>query len=436
MDVLHVPYTYWPDVVGGTEIYVSALVQELAALGMRSGVAAPAGAEGATENEGVFRWRAGTPADAAYGRPDPQSAVAFREILSRAKPRIVHLHARSSAVSSLLLREAHAAGARTVFTYHAPSVSCMRGTMMLRGRRPCDGVLEGARCTQCVLQKQGVPAWAAAPLSHIPAGFGSAAAAAGFKGGPWLAFRMRDLVDDAQRDLREFLAEADRIVAVCDWVADVLRRNGVAEPRLVLNRQGIATQETQPETEAQAKGGPLRLAYFGRLDPAKGIDVLIRAVVAAADVELDVFSVSQGRDHAYARMLEHIASGHRNVRFRDHVPPGRVVMEMVRADIVAVPSTGLETGPLVVLEAFAAKRPVLGSRMGGIAEIIRDGVDGCLVAAGDVEAWVAAIRRLAGDRALLARLRAGVCPPRTMRDVAVEMSTVYAQLLAGIPRAA
>jgi glycosyltransferase involved in cell wall biosynthesis len=101
-----------------------------------------------------------------------------------------------------------------------------------------------------------------------------------------------------------------------------------------------------------------------------------------------------------------------------------------RCDIVAVPSRWLETGPLVVLEAFAAGRPVLGTWLGGIAELVKDGADGILLPPDDPSAWAAAIARLAERPPDVARLRAGIRPPRTADDVADEMIALYRDLLA------
>jgi glycosyltransferase involved in cell wall biosynthesis len=80
--------------------------------------------------------------------------------------------------------------------------------------------------------------------------------------------------------------------------------------------------------------------------------------------------------------------------------------------------------------------PVIGSRLGGIVELVRDGIDGMLVEAESVAAWTEVIRRLDEDRAMLERLRRGVRPPRTMDDVADDMMTVYRRLSGsrGAPR--
>ena len=99
---------------------------------------------------------------------------------------------------------------------------------------------------------------------------------------------------------------------------------------------------------------------------------------------------------------------------RTTVVPEKVVSVMAEYDLIAVPSRWLETGPLVVLEAFAAGVPVLGSNLGGIAELVRDGVDGILVAPNDAAAWAVAIGRLVEDRNVIDALRCGIAPPRTM----------------------
>ena len=51
--------------------------------------------------------------------------------------------------SERLVDIAHAADARVIFTYHTPTASCARGTMMLFGKTPCDGVIEAKRCVGC-----------------------------------------------------------------------------------------------------------------------------------------------------------------------------------------------------------------------------------------------------------------------------------------------
>ena len=88
-----------------------------------------------------------------------------------------------------------------------------------------------------------------------------------------------------------------------------------------------------------------------------------------------------------------------------------VLAALAAADIVVVPSVIDRAGnvdglPNVLLEAMAAGRAVIASRVAGIPDVVTDGVDGVLVAPGDVAALAEALARLAGDPALRARLGA------------------------------
>src|SRR5262249_62241439 len=107
------------------------------------------------------------------------------------------------------------------------------------------------------------------------------------------------------------------------------------------------------------------------------------------------------------------------------VAPNEVVGVMAEYDLVAIPSRWLETGPLVVLEAFAARVPVLGADLGGIAELVQNGIDGYLVPPDDAAAWAAVIARFAENPRLVREMRGNITAPRSMEAVADDMATVY-----------
>ena len=86
-----------------------------------------------------------------------------------------------------------------------------------------------------------------------------------------------------------------------------------------------------------------------------------------------------------------------------------------------------------LLEAFAAGVSVLGTNIGGIAESVSNGVDGLLIEPDSVQGWCQAILRCVEEPALLAQLRDGIRPPRSMDAVAQEMRTAYEQLLRKSP---
>lgn len=434
--VLHVPYTYFPDACGGTEIYVHSLARQLPALGYACAVAAPGtvASEYHHETVPVFRFPvdAGAGIEQAYGVPDATAAAGFRSIVAKVRPAIVHFHARTSAVSEELVGIARSLGAKVVLTYHSPTVSCLRGDMMLYGRTPCDGRVEQRRCTSCALQGMQVPPSIAAAAASLPDPVLVASARIAALSDRLSALRIPKLILDWQRRLTQLLSQVDHVIAVCDWVRDVLLRNGVPPHKLTLSRQGIMLGGASHPEPAPRSSASLRIAYFGRTGREKGADILISALASlpAVDVTLDCYAIRQAGFDAGFEALTALACRDARVTIRSAVRPGDVHDEMRAYDLIAVPSRCLETGPLVVLDAQAARVPVLGTAIGGIAELVRDGVDGILIPSTEPEEWARTIAAIAVDRPRLERLRSAIRPPRSVLDVAADTAAIYATLVA------
>ena len=85
------------------------------------------------------------------------------------------------------------------------------------------------------------------------------------------------------------------------------------------------------------------------------------------------------------------------ISFAGSVEPESVPTYLSRARAVLVPSRCYEGAPRSIIEAFASGVPVIASRMGGMPELVQDGVNGLLVPPGDVRAWRAAIDCLLDD---------------------------------------
>jgi glycosyltransferase involved in cell wall biosynthesis len=446
MKILHAPFCYYPDPMGGTEVYVRNLAMAQSRRGAQAVIAAPGTREERYTVEGleVYRFPAGGAIDLRefYGEGDSGAAAACGRILEAVRPDVVHLHAFTSGVSLRVARLAQRAAIPVVFTYHTPTASCLRGTLLRWGTQLCHGRLDVRMCTACSLEGLGMRPAPARLVSHIPPAAGRALGAAGLSGGLWTALRMTELVALRHQAFRHLMQEVDQVVSLCSWSTDVLLGNGVPREKILLCRHGLA-QDTRPAPErsrhsaapsAPGAGNPCRMVFFGRLTPVKGLDVLIPAITADPDlaITLDVYGVAGSAQPAYREQLEKRAD--RRIRFLEPVRPEQVIERLGQYDVLAVPSQWLETGPLVVLEAFAAGIPVMGSDLGGIRELVRHEIDGLLVEAGSVGDWTAALRRLSREPDLLEKLRAGVRPPRTMEEVAAGMLSLYEQLLAPAAR--
>ncbi len=436
MKVIHVPFCYWPDPVGGTEVYVQSLAREQQRQGLDVMVAAPAAQEDAYSYNGLNVRRYAVAQEIRdlrdlYGEGDPGAARAFGRIVERERPDVVHLHAFTQGVSLGLVREAKRRGVPVVFSYHTPTVSCQRGTLLRWGSEVCDGVLDVHGCARCTLHGHGLNRIGSVLAGSIPAGVGRVLGAIGASGGVWTAARMTELVRLRHYAFHGLMAEVDHVVALCQWVKDVLRRNGVPEAKITVSRQGLDRSPTF-HAEPRPVTFPVRIAFLGRLDPTKGVDILIQALKRRSElgVQLDIFGVVQGEaGEDYHQYLTNLASGDTRVTFESPIPSGDVIARLRDYDILAVPSQCLETGPRVILEAFAAGVPVIGSNLGGIAELVEHRVDGLLVEPRSIDGWAGAIQAVCADPALLPKLRSGIRPPRSVSAVADEMQEQYAALL-------
>ena len=435
MKVLHVPFHYYPEAVGGTEVYVSSLAKWLQAQGTEVEIAAPALDAGEYVHDGILVYRFGvtrTPSDVAvlYGRGDAEATRQFAAILDRRCPDVVHLHAMSPAVSLNVVREIRKREIPVIFTCHIPGITCARGTLLRNGVEVCDGVWDLRGCTRCTLQARGLPIPVASLMAAAPAFVGEQLAARGLGGSAVTALRMRTLQAGRQQNLVQFFRSVDQVVAVSGWLRDLLVANGLPEDKVMLCRHGATQSVSKKPAVLRAPGeNELRIAFLGRLNPAKGADVVVEAVRRrpALRVKLDLFGIIQD-DVSYVENLRKRMGSDPRIRSLEPLPNEEVVERLRDYHALCVPSQLLETGPLVVYDAFLAGIPVIGSRRGGIAELVTHEVDGLLVEPADPEAWANALERLSTDQRLLQQLRSGVRTPRSMSVVAEEMSDLYAKV--------
>jgi glycosyltransferase involved in cell wall biosynthesis len=144
------------------------------------------------------------------------------------------------------------------------------------------------------------------------------------------------------------------------------------------------------------------LAFAGRLTAQKSLGRALEAVASADGVSLLV--AGEGPDRSALETQARALGIADRVRFLGPQPRHRVV-ELFHAADATILSSSWENFPHTVVEALAVGTPVLAMEAGGVAEVVRDGVNGLLVPAGDTPALAGAVRRYFADPALRERLR-------------------------------
>lgn len=149
------------------------------------------------------------------------------------------------------------------------------------------------------------------------------------------------------------------------------------------------------------------LAFAGRLTAQKSLGRALNAVAAADGVRLVI--AGEGPDREALEQEARTLGIADRVSFLGSQPRSRVV-ELFHAADAAILSSNWENFPHTVVEALAVGTPVLAMETGGVGEVVRDGVNGLLVPAGDGDALTAAVRRYFGDASLRERLRSAAAP--------------------------
>jgi len=170
----------------------------------------------------------------------------------------------------------------------------------------------------------------------------------------------------------------DRFISVSHFQRDKLVELGVPAEKITVvhNFIDVETNPTDPVAGDY-------LLYFGRIERLKGIYTLIDAAKRATDVKL----VLVGEGDAYDEVRELIRErGLNHVELRGFAK-GDELKQLVRGSLATIlPSEGYDNCPMAVLESLGMAKAVIGSRIGGIPELIDDAQDGFLVPPGDGEA--------------------------------------------------
>jgi glycosyltransferase involved in cell wall biosynthesis len=228
-----------------------------------------------------------------------------------------------------------------------------------------------------------------------------------WRGTPWVAFHHGYTFDDLKMRAynlldRWSLRAPARIVTVSGAFADQLTRRGVAADRITVLHNAIdpdwlvragVTRERARQELGIPDGQPLVLAV-GRLSHEKAFDCLLEAFakfVRGNPVgEPILIIVGEGPERTNLERLAAVQGLSGRVRLPGHL--GRIAPYYAAADVVAISSI-TEGSPNVLLEAMAAKAPVVATAVGGIPEIVRQGESALLVPPRDPAALADALAR-------------------------------------------
>ena len=320
----------------------------------------------------------------------------------------MHLTRLSTGIVDVLRRH----GIPRVLTLHDYWMQCARGQRVREDGGTCFEIDE-KRCGECVggwidHHDRAKPAWRRALLGI-----------AGKKG----ERRHLEKIVERRNDMQRAIEGFDLLLTASGFTRDTFREWGIRKEILV-ERQGVDPKLAEGYRDTPAPR--LRFGFLGRIMETKGLEILIDAF-ERLDVEADLVIHGVG-DPEYVDRLRKRAQ-HPRIRFGGPFEQKDLAKIYATFDVQVVPSTWLECSPLVLQTASLFRKPAIVASIGGLVEMVQDGVDGLRFAAGDAGDLAARMRSLVADRAAVARMAAAIVPARSTEAYAAAIVRHYETLI-------
>ncbi len=324
-----------------------------------------------------------------------QAQRRLRAVLAACRPDVVHLHNIYHHLSPSILPVLQQAGIPTVMTAHDFKIACPNYRMHT----------QGSVCERC----RNGSVWQAVAHRCVRDSFSASALVA--------------LEATVHRSLRSWHRWPDRIVSPSRFLIEKCVQWGFERSRFVHIPNPIDAQFIKPQ-----HGAGQHFVYIGRLSAEKGLDRLIAAVRQAG-----VSLVIAGEGPLEAQVRSAVRDCPDRIRWLGRLEAAQVQSLVRSARAVVVPSQWYENAPLSVLEAYAAGKPVIATRIGGLPEMVEHGRTGWLVPAEDPAAlgeMLSAVRDLPDARieAVGRAAREFVLTEHSWAGYLQRMQSLYGQL--------
>ncbi|MEM9996342.1 MAG: glycosyltransferase family 4 protein [Bacteroidota bacterium] len=289
-----------------------------------------------------------------------EARTAMQRVLAEAQSDLAHLHIYYGQLTASILGPLHEARVPVVQSLHEYKLACPVYSF----------VSNGAVCEACA----GQSFWRALPRR---CNRGSV---------------MRTAASIAEAYLSRWAGDVRRVdhfIAVSDFMRRKMEEYGLGAGRITTVHNFVDAKAVEPATDTGSYA-----FYFGRLERLKGLFTLIEAAGAVPALPLWIAGEGKARSELEAEVQR---QGWSHIRFLGF-QRGQALEDLIRgARCTVLPAEWYENCPMSILEALAYARPVVGSRIGGIPELIEDGVDGYLFEPGNIEELRAILRGFSSE---------------------------------------
>jgi glycosyltransferase involved in cell wall biosynthesis len=235
---------------------------------------------------------------------------------------------------------------------------------------------------------------------------------------------------DRKSYLQSMIKIPDVVIAPSSYLREVLLESGVArEIQVIYSGQDLSWLGS---TTAQEVPDLVRFGYIGQITPIKGLHVLLSAFKNnqfEEQARLLIFGNFEQTSDYRDMIMQQLNGNEGAIEFHGgfaHDQLGNVLEEI---DVLVVPSVWHENNPRVIQEAFAAKKPVVASNVGGMAEFVKHDKNGLLFDRNDEQDLAYQLSRIINEPGLLKILRNGILPVKRIEQEVDQLIEIYQNII-------
>lgn len=220
------------------------------------------------------------------------------------------------------------------------------------------------------------------------------------------------IMDERLRILQPLRDQIDLVLTPTNFTYRIFRTNGFRPERVYHFPFGVETDH--PLNEMDNKSAPhVRFLFIGRFQPYKGAHLLVNAfnnLHEPKGATLTLYGGPHGYESYFQDLKSRMATNYR-IQFGGILAPTELKRAFAESDYFVLPSTWHENSPLILLDALQSNTPVIASDVGGITDLIKDGVNGYLFPMGDAHALQKVMQKVIDQPTLVEKLRKGIHLP-------------------------
>ena len=307
----------------------------------------------------------------------------FKEYLASIKPDIVHF-GHLSHLSTNLIKIVKEFNIPIVYTIHDFWLYCVKGQMINQDGVICENP-SVENCTQCsnyvVNSKQ---------------------------------------IEESQKHMKEVIELIDIFISPSHTLKDFFINQGIDKDKIQYLKYGFNTKKIIYNKKVFTQNSKINFGFMGRVIPTKGIKVLVDTFKKLPNEKLSIY----GNIGIQKRFLET-----KNIVFKGAYDNNNINTVLNDIDVLIVPSIWYENAPLVIQEAFLAGIPVITSDIGGMAELVKDKINGFTFKVGSCEELEILIKNISNNPIILNNLVSSRNIVVDIEDDVKEIIKIYEELI-------